>query len=98
MIKAVYLTLTLGRAMQTLGEEYTDILPRTSRSARLSRLAGHQISDAASLTDIAATHHYYLIPTGSNGFDDVHHHQQHSRGEQSHYRSIQISGSSCKLA
>jgi hypothetical protein len=41
MIKAVYLTMTLGRAVQTLGEEYTDILPRTSRSARLSRLARH---------------------------------------------------------
>ena len=38
-VKAVYLIMTLGRAMQTLGEEYTDILPRAPRSARLSRLA-----------------------------------------------------------
>jgi peroxin-10 len=43
LVKAIYLMLTLGRAMQTLGEEYTDIVPRTSSSARLSRLASHGI-------------------------------------------------------
>jgi hypothetical protein len=51
-----------------------------------------------SLTDVAETHHYYLIPTGSNGFDDFNRHEQHSRGNQSHSRSIQVSGSSGKLA
>lgn len=43
MVKAVYLSLTLGRAVQTLGEEYTDILPRTSRSTRLSRIASCEL-------------------------------------------------------
>jgi hypothetical protein len=65
--------------MQTLGEEYTDILPRTSRSARLSRLASHHIL-VTSLTDIAETPHHYRIPTGSNGFDDFDRDQQHTRG------------------
>lgn len=27
LVKAIYLSLTLGRGSQTLGEEYTDILP-----------------------------------------------------------------------
>jgi peroxin-10 len=39
VIKAAYLTLTLGRAMQTLGEEYTDILPQT-RKSRLPHMVG----------------------------------------------------------
>nr|ODN87241.1 hypothetical protein L203_03513 [Cryptococcus depauperatus CBS 7841] len=35
LVKAVYLTLTLGRGQQTLGEEYTDILPFFRRSHSL---------------------------------------------------------------
>jgi peroxin-10 len=42
VIKAAYLTLTLGRAMQTLGEEYTDILPWNSRKPRLLPMVGHE--------------------------------------------------------
>lgn len=30
-IKGIYLSLTLGRGSQTLGEEYTDILPYSPR-------------------------------------------------------------------
>ncbi|WVR04041.1 hypothetical protein IAU60_001040 [Kwoniella sp. DSM 27419] len=33
-VKALYLGLTLGRGAQTLGEEYTDILPQYARSRR----------------------------------------------------------------
>ncbi|WVQ83554.1 hypothetical protein IAT38_005695 [Cryptococcus sp. DSM 104549] len=35
LVKAVYLTLTFGRGSQTLGEEYTDILPYSNRRSRL---------------------------------------------------------------
>lgn len=31
LIKGIYLSLTLGRGSQTLGEEYTDILPYSPR-------------------------------------------------------------------
>ncbi|WWD16776.1 hypothetical protein CI109_101208 [Kwoniella shandongensis] len=34
LVKAVYLTLTFGRGSQTLGEEYTDILPFSTRRGR----------------------------------------------------------------
>lgn len=37
-VKVIYLALTLGRALPTLGEEYTDIRPKVQRQARLSRL------------------------------------------------------------
>lgn len=42
VMKAMYLTLTLGRALQTLGEEYTDILPKSPRKPRLSPAVGHR--------------------------------------------------------
>lgn len=51
-----------------------------------------------SLTDVVETYDHDLVPTGSNGFDDFDRHEQHSRGDQSHSRSIQVSGSSGKLA
>ncbi|KAK8861322.1 hypothetical protein IAR55_002141 [Kwoniella newhampshirensis] len=34
LVKAIYLTLTFGRGSQTLGEEYTDILPYSTRRGR----------------------------------------------------------------
>jgi hypothetical protein len=51
-----------------------------------------------SLTDVVETYDHDLVPTGSNGSDDFDRHEQHSRGSQSHSRSIQVSGSSGKLA
>ena len=42
LVRATYLCLTFGRGAQTLGEEYTDILPYAVRSRRLP---SRQVSD-----------------------------------------------------
>lgn len=47
----IYLALTLGRALPTLGEEYTDITPKVQRQARSSRAVGALFSSTCQCTD-----------------------------------------------
>ncbi|WVQ73875.1 hypothetical protein IAR50_003456 [Cryptococcus sp. DSM 104548] len=75
LVRGVYLSLTFGRGSQTLGEEYTDILPYSTRRrtlpSRRSRLLTILLLLLPTLL-VSPTSTNYIRPTSSHLLDNSH--------------------------